>query len=94
MLHTEPKHHYDLVNIKGEQLCHATACHNKYHLNSAYNGLFCDKHLVILSGIRKRLNQAKYFNNKSMEIRERENEIRFRKIMDDGHVYYFYKIQS
>lgn len=91
-LHSEPRHHYKIINKKGILLCHATGCNKMKNLYYCYNGLFCEKHIIILSGIRNRLILAKYSNNIANELYERESEIRFRKIIDPGHIYYYQNI--
>lgn len=81
-------------SINESPLCHANGCCKSTNLNEQFNGLFCVKHAYTLAGIRSRLTKAKYSNDLQTELKERENEINFRKILDPGHLYYYQSLKG
>lgn len=74
-------------------ICHANGCDKSTNLSIQFHGLFCIKHAYALAGIRSRLTKAKYSNDTQSELKERENEINFRKILDPGHIYYYQSLK-
>jgi len=91
-LHSESGTHYKPFNKNGVPLCHALGCNKMKKLTKCFKGIFCRKHKIILSGIRYRLMLAKESGNIAHELYERESEIRFRKIIDSKHIYFYQNI--
>ena len=89
----------DLTNRRGKPFCHKIKCRVSKDLNQAYGGLFCNKHLLEIADIRCRLEQVKYIESKTPqdwlnEIKIRQEEMLFRKIMEPGHMNYLLDLEK
>jgi hypothetical protein len=80
-----------IYNKNGDLMCNAIGCRKHKHLHFAYRGAFCDKHLLELSKIRKRIKTAE---NTQDELIYRNEEMMFRKRFDENHVMYIRKIEN
>jgi hypothetical protein len=78
----------DVVNKRGQQLCHAMCCRKYKHLEERFGGKFCPKHILELQQIRDGLWKAKNSGNVVDELYFRQEEIVFRKLADAGHMYF------
>ena len=80
---------YDLLNSKGWLLCHRTGCQCTY-ISYAYGGFFCSKHCAELKILRCKIYEVPYntANRTELEVikENRLLEVRFRKIMEQGHM--------
>jgi len=73
----------DLHNKNGAKLCDAVGCRKHKKLISMYKGLFCAEHIDELIIIR---NNIKNTYNTNVELKYREEELLFRKVVDKGHM--------
>jgi len=78
-----------IYNKKGNRLCDAYGCFRHKEVSPFAGGLFCRKHIQILSDIRQRINDH---NGSTDEFEARQEEILFRKRFDSNHVNYAYKL--
>jgi len=85
---------YDLYNKHGVEICHAVKCRKQKKLNDVYNGKFCKYHTDVLKSIRESLYYAKEQKNPQLEIYYRQQEIEFRKIPSDGHMFYQARLED
>jgi hypothetical protein len=82
---------YDLLNQHGAMLCHAYGCRKHKKLYPCFRGFFCQKHKDELMKIR----QAKGNEEDTRkEIEWRLEELRFRKILDEKHIFYLNTLQT
>lgn len=73
----------DLHNKNGAKLCNAVGCRKHKQLISIYKGLFCAEHIGELSIIRENIKNT---YNTNIELKYREEELLFRKVVDKGHM--------
>jgi hypothetical protein len=82
--------HLDLHNRNGSVLCHYFGCRKHKRLKNVHGGLFCHKHAENIA----KLNNMKHSLDTKSEFEARLEEIRERKILCDGHVYFALMIEK
>jgi len=78
----------DIINKRGQNLCHAMCCRKYKHLEEKFGGRFCPKHIEELQQIRNKLWKAKISGNIFNELLYRQEEIEFRKLAEPGHMFF------
>lgn len=83
----------DRYNQHGAPLCHAFGCRKHKRLTPAHNGLWCHKHKQELGTLRAQIVECKQGPATPAEVRLREDELLFRKWIDEGHVHYINRLK-